>query len=110
MPATVVTRGKLWGRSFYGWRKQRFYPLDYQGYKWAPLPGAEEVINREIAPLCVTLRDDELPQLPELSVIFDRVVLPPRRPSSSTMTCSSKLMARRRRRCRPGGLGGRRDR
>lgn len=77
MPATVVTRAKLWGRSFYKWRQQRFYPLDYQGYSWAPLPGAEEVINKELAPLCVTLRDDELPQLPELSVIFDRVDLPP---------------------------------
>ena len=77
MPATVITNAKLWGRSFYKWRQQRFYPLDYNGYNWAPLPGAEEVINREIAPLCVTLRDDELPQLPELSVIFDRVVLPP---------------------------------
>jgi len=76
MPATVVTRAKLWGRSFYRWQRERFYPLDYNGYNWAPLPGAEEVINREIAPLCVTLRDDELPQLPELSVIFDRVVLP----------------------------------
>jgi len=77
MPATVVTRAKLWGRSFYRWQRERFYPLDYNGYNWAPLPGAEEVINREIAPLCVTLREDELPQLPELSVIFDRVVLPP---------------------------------
>ncbi len=76
MPAAVVTNSKLWGRSFYGWRMKRFYPVDYQGYQWAPLPGAEEVINQEIAPLCVTLRDDELPQLPELSVIFDRVVLP----------------------------------
>jgi hypothetical protein len=76
MPATVVTKGKLWGRSFYSWRKARFYPLDYQGYTWAPLPGAEERINAELAPLCVTLRDDELPQLPELTVILDRVELP----------------------------------
>jgi len=76
MPASVISRGKLWGRSFYKWRAQRFYPLDYQGYNWAPLPGAEEVINRELAPMCVTLRDDELPQLPELSVIFDTVTLP----------------------------------
>jgi hypothetical protein len=77
MPATVVTRAKLWGRSFYSWRKTRFYPVDYQGYQWAPLPGAEESINKDIAPLCVTLRDDELPQLPELVVLFDRIELPP---------------------------------
>lgn len=76
MPATVVTRSKIWGRSFYRWRAERFYATDYQGYTWAPLPGAEEVINREIAPLCVTLREDELPQLPKLSIIFDRIKLP----------------------------------
>ena len=82
MPATVITSTRLWGRSFYAWRMKRFYAVDYQGYQWAPLPGAEEVINQEIAPLCVTLRDDELPQLPELSVIFDRVVLPAARPQA----------------------------
>ena len=77
MPAAVVTDGKLWGRSFYEWRAKRFYPVDYQGYTWAPRDGAEETINREIAPLCSTLRDDELPQLPPLQVIIDRVALPP---------------------------------
>jgi len=77
MPAAVITDGKLWGTSFYEWRMKRFYPVDYQGYQWAPRDGAEEVINREIAPLCSTLRDDELPQLPPLSVLIDRVELPP---------------------------------
>ena len=32
MPARVVTKGRLWGRSFYSWRKARFYPADYNGY------------------------------------------------------------------------------
>jgi len=76
MPATVVTKARLWGKSFYAWRKTRFYPLDYQGYTWAPLPGAEETINQELAPLCVTLRDDELPQLPPLTIVIDRIELP----------------------------------
>lgn len=76
MPATVVTKAALWGKSFYSWRKARFYPVDYQGYAWAPLPGAEERINLEIAPLCVTLRDDELPQLPLLTIVIDRIELP----------------------------------
>jgi SNF2 family DNA or RNA helicase len=76
MPARVVTRGRLWGKSFYAWRKQHFYPTDYRGYEWAPLPGAEDRLNAEIAPLVVTLRDQDMPQLPELSVILDRVELP----------------------------------
>jgi SNF2-related domain len=77
MPARVVTRAKLWGKSFYKWQREHFYPLDYRGYTWAPLPGHEAQLNAEIAPLCVTLYDDELPQLPELSIIFDRIELPP---------------------------------
>jgi len=76
MPARVVTRDRLWGKSFYRWQRLHFYPLDYRGYQWAPLPGHEAVINAEIAPLVTTLHDDELPQLPALSLIFDRVQLP----------------------------------
>jgi hypothetical protein len=76
MPVRLVTRGKLWGRSFYSWRKEYFYPTDFQGYDWRELPGANDKLNEAIAPLTVTLTEDELPQLPELSIIFDRVELP----------------------------------
>jgi SNF2-related domain len=77
MPARIVSRDKLWGRSFYAWRKQHFYPTDYHGYEWAPFEHAEAQLNAEIAPLTVTLRDQDMPQLPALSVILDRVELPP---------------------------------
>jgi len=76
MPARVVTRGRLWGRSYYQWRQNHFYPTDYKGYVWEPKPHAEEQINSEIAPLVVTLREDEYPQLPELTVVVDKVELP----------------------------------
>ncbi len=76
MPARVVTRGKLWGRSFWQWQKEHFYPVDFQGYDWQPKPGAEDKLNAEIAPLTVTLADGELPQLPELQVILDHVEMP----------------------------------
>jgi len=76
MPARIVTRGKLWGKSFYAWQKQYFYPADQWGYEWKPLPEAEAKLNADIAPHIVTLADDELPQLPELSIIIDRVQLP----------------------------------
>ncbi len=75
MPSRVVTRGKLWGRSFYAWRKKNFYPVDFQGYEWEPLPGAEDRLNAEIAPLIVTVKDDELVQ-PEPTIVLDRVTLP----------------------------------
>jgi SNF2 family DNA or RNA helicase len=76
MPARIVTRGKLWGRSFYKWRQEHFYPTDRNGYQWAALPGAEDRLNEQITPLTVTLRPEDMPQLPELSVILDYVDLP----------------------------------
>ena len=76
MPARIVTRGKLWGRSFYQWRQKNFYQSDPYGYDWSPLPGAENRLNTEIAPLITTLGPDDMIELPELSVIIDRVELP----------------------------------
>ena len=67
MPARVVTRGKLWGKSFYKWRQANFYPTDWNQYDWAPFPGAEDKLNAELAPLTVTLAEDEAPQLPDLA-------------------------------------------
>jgi hypothetical protein len=72
-PARLVSRGKLWGRSFYQWQKQRFYPTDYNGYTWEAKPGWDDIINTEIAPLVVTA---EIPKLPDPTIIFDRVTLP----------------------------------
>jgi hypothetical protein len=75
MPARVVTRGKLWGRSFYKWQKEHFYPTDFQQYNWAPLPGHEDQLNAEIAPYIATVADGELIQ-PEATIILDKVELP----------------------------------
>ena len=75
MPARVVTRNKLWGRSFYKWQKTHFYPTDYQQYNWAPLPGAEDKLNAEIAPYIATVAEGELIQ-PEPTIVFDKVELP----------------------------------
>jgi hypothetical protein len=92
MPARVVTRGKLWGRSFYQWRKQYFYPADFMGYDWKPLPGAEDKLNAAIAPLCITVPEDEMPKVVP-TIVFDRVDLPPKaRAQYDTM--QRKLMVR----------------
>ena len=74
MSARVVTRGKLWGRSFYQWRKEHFYPVDYMGYNWKPLPGAEDKLNAAIAPLTVTVAEGEMPRV-EPIVVLDRIEL-----------------------------------
>ena len=44
MPVRIVKRGKLWGRSFYTWQKENMYPIDWDGYRWAPLPGREAIL------------------------------------------------------------------
>jgi hypothetical protein len=75
MPARVVTRGKLWGRSFYKWQKEHFYPTDFNQYNWAPFPGAEDKLNAAIAPYVATVAEGELIQ-PEPTIVFDKVELP----------------------------------
>jgi hypothetical protein len=76
-PANIITRGKLWGRSFYKWRQERFYPTDRNGYNWAPLPGASERIAAEFATIAFRLDDGDMPELPPHHEVFDEVVLPP---------------------------------
>src|SRR4029077_1330125 len=76
MPARIVTRNKIWGKSFYAWQKLHMYPTDYRGYTWAPFPGHDSIVNAQLAPITTALQEDELPQLPELSVILDKVELP----------------------------------
>jgi SNF2-related domain len=75
MPARIVTRGKLWGKSYYQWRKQHFYSVDYMGYDWKALPGEEEKLNEALAPLTVMVPEDEIPKVTPV-VVLDRVELP----------------------------------
>ena len=75
MPARIVTRGKLWGASFDGWRQRHFHPVDYQGYDWQPMPTMEDKLNAEIAPLITTAGEGELKQ-PTPTVVIDRIKLP----------------------------------
>jgi SNF2 family DNA or RNA helicase len=76
MPARIVTRDKLWGRSFYKWQHTNMYPTDFNGYRWDVLPGREEILNAEIAPYIITPGDATL-QLPKLTILRDYIELPP---------------------------------
>ena len=81
MPARVVTRGKLWGKSFYKWREATFLSTDWnQGMTGCRFPARKSKLNAELAPLTVTLAEDEVPQLPDLQIILDQVELPHGRP------------------------------
>jgi len=76
MPACIVTRGKLWGRSYYKWRGCNFYPTDFNGYDWVAKPGVEDRLNNEIAPWITTISAADVLELPALTVIIDKVELP----------------------------------
>jgi hypothetical protein len=75
-PVRIVTRGKLWGRSFWQWRKQHFYPAGYHGYNWVPFEATEDKLNTEIAPLTITVAEGEMPIVTP-TIVFDKVELPP---------------------------------
>ena len=66
----------LWPRSFYKWQRMHFYPIDRNGYQWQVLPGQDVCIKQDFASIAIALGEDEMPDLPELSVLVDEVVLP----------------------------------
>ena len=75
MPSRIVTRGKLWGAVLTKWREQYFRSTDFMGYKWEPMPGAEDKLNEAIAPLMVMVNENEMPTVTP-TIVFDYVDLP----------------------------------
>ena len=63
----VVDNGETFGRSFYKWRKQYFYPTDFQGYRWAPFSDTHENLLDSIADLVFQIDSYEgLPPIVEV--------------------------------------------
>ncbi len=63
----LATRSKMWGRSFDKWRQLNFYPADYQGYVWKPLPEKVPAIMADVEKLFITFRPEDMPDLPVLN-------------------------------------------
>lgn len=76
MPAAVISNGKLWGRSFDRWRRERFIQTDYLGYDWKIRDDWRERTNREFAQIAITLDEGDMPDLPELNVVIEPVEWP----------------------------------
>lgn len=76
-PLQLITRSKLWGKSFYKWRDKRFYPTDYQQRNWRIHPEWEKPTIDEINSVSVAFSEEDMPDLPELTSIWDYVDLPP---------------------------------
>lgn len=75
-PVYLADLGAALGRSFYGFQRKWFYPLDYKGYRWGPQPGAPEFIMSAIEPFTFRIATEELVRLPDLTVNKVEVELP----------------------------------
>jgi SNF2 family DNA or RNA helicase len=73
----IVTREKIWGRSFYQWRDMRFYPTDFERRKWAIKPDWEARTVKEAGAYMSTLAPEDMPSLPEINVVEHYLTLPP---------------------------------
>jgi SNF2 family DNA or RNA helicase len=69
---------EMWPGSFYGWRQKHFRPLDFKGYRWQPIhPSVEEQLMADAGSIATTLGENEMPDLPELSILVDEITMPP---------------------------------
>jgi hypothetical protein len=73
-PLKLLTAGKLWGKSFYKWRQENFFPADYQGYVWAVHPHLEKQLVADAASVSVTV--SEMPELPPYTPVMHWLDLP----------------------------------
>lgn len=73
-PLSIITRERLWGRSYDKWHRANFMPIDYQGYRWTILPHRREQIIKDIASVSVTI--SEMPDVPPYQPVFRWLEMP----------------------------------
>lgn len=59
----MVDGGQSFGRSFYEWRKENFYPTDFNQYNWEPFEGTREKMIEAISDLSFRLKAKGLPRV-----------------------------------------------
>lgn len=69
----VVDRGARLGTSFESFKMSHFRQLDWNGYRWGPLPGAEEQIKEKIGDITITMKNEDYLDLPPF--IFNEIEL-----------------------------------
>jgi len=72
----LLDEGDAFGRSFYKWRRENFYPTDYEQHNWAPHPGTKEKIIASLRDLVYRLPAKGLPEV--VMVEPSRRTLPPK--------------------------------
>lgn len=59
----MVDGGETFGRSFYEWRKQYFYPTDFNQHNWAPFERTQELLLNEIGDLAYRVEATDQPEV-----------------------------------------------
>lgn len=57
----IIDGGQSFGRSFYKWRQEYFYPTDYNQRKWAPFPNTRQTMIDTLKDLTFRLKAKGLP-------------------------------------------------
>lgn len=70
-----LDQGQRLGTSFTRYKQRFFYPIDYQGYKWVPKPGALEAITKLTSDIVLRLSAKDYLDLPDIMVNVVPVVL-----------------------------------
>jgi SNF2-related domain len=76
MPAALLTDGKLWGASFTRWQRERFRPLDRNGWRWAIEDEWAMATSEQFGRIAIQLAAEDMPDLPDLSIVVHPVALP----------------------------------
>lgn len=74
----VIDEGRALGRYVTHYKRDYFRPLDPNGWKWAPQPGAPERIYAALAPLAIRMAAEDYLELPELVDVKHIIELPPK--------------------------------
>lgn len=75
---SIVDNGKLWGKSFYGWRQRFFTPADYMGYNWRLQLGAADLLLKDLNTLAFKVDETQLSYQKSMSHSQIVVDLPPK--------------------------------
>lgn len=77
-PMQLLTKGKLWDRSFDKWRETRFMALDFHRRDWSIRPEWRDRTRADIGKYSFTVSDEDLPDLEPITPVFHWIDLPPK--------------------------------
>jgi SNF2 family DNA or RNA helicase len=74
----LLDQGASLGNYITHYRNQYFFPTGFQMREWSLLPGADETINKKIAPLVLRMDAEDYLKLPKLTDQTHFIELPPK--------------------------------